>query len=455
MSNGYGLALFMFHLVRRLEAGLPQDYMNNKILISLFALAASSGLMQLSAQETPNQWYIGAGGGIHLSNLVYSNLDKDYFPENKTNLSGVFTLFGEFDFGRQNMFAIRPQISLLTRGGRLSQIGRNYYDGYFEDPANPEDLLKNVEYRMKATCFDIRVPLIWQIGRADWRIRPYIYVAPVFSVVNHGYISAMNEYADGGVEGYRYALSKANTAGCMFSGQFGLGAKYQFDLYGNNFFVGLEVNYEYTFTNTYGKGEKGGTADAISFFPGVNRVEGSRRFQGFEVQMTLGIPLSVFSKKKAKPAVVYDPVPVPELAEEVEEVEPDCYSLDEIIDLMSARQSVTGKKICAIDDEINFETGKSDIAPSSSEYLKKLAKVLKRTNAHICINGHTDNVGSPEFNNDLSRKRAIAVRDYLIKEGVANNKLTYRYYGMSRPIASNDTEEGRRKNRRVEFEIEN
>ena len=76
-----------------------------------------------------------------------------------------------------------------------------------------------------------------------------------------------------------------------------------------------------------------------------------------------------------------------------------------------------------------------------------------RTHARIEVKGHTDNVGTEEFNMKLSHKRAQAVVDYLIGRGVDKDKLSYSYYGMSKPLTTNDTEEGRTMNRRVEFEI--
>jgi outer membrane protein assembly factor BamA len=71
----------------------------------------------------------------------------------------------------------------------------------------------------------------------------------------------------------------------------------------------------------------------------------------------------------------------------------------------------------------------------------------------ITIEGHTDNVDSHEWNMRLSINRARAVRDYLINKGVEKDRLRYMGYGPDRPIATNDTEEGREKNRRVEFSI--
>lgn len=91
--------------------------------------------------------------------------------------------------------------------------------------------------------------------------------------------------------------------------------------------------------------------------------------------------------------------------------------------------------------------------PVSYGYLDLLAKILKQTGLKVEIKGHTDNVGSALSNMQLSQNRAIAVRDYLIARGVERTNLTCSYYGMSRPIADNSTEEGRFMNRRVEFEL--
>ena len=119
---------------------------------------------------------------------------------------------------------------------------------------------------------------------------------------------------------------------------------------------------------------------------------------------------------------------------------------------MNKGERIEGKTICAI-DAISFDFGKSNIKAESHDYLDNLAKTLIRTNAKIEVKGHTDNVGSEQYNMNLSRDRAKAVMEYLISKGVDKEKLTYSYYGMSKPLATNDTEEGRIINRRVEFEI--
>jgi outer membrane protein OmpA-like peptidoglycan-associated protein len=71
----------------------------------------------------------------------------------------------------------------------------------------------------------------------------------------------------------------------------------------------------------------------------------------------------------------------------------------------------------------------------------------------IMVIGHTDNQGDPEFNRQLSEMRAHFLVNKLIEYGVEASRLDWKGYGMDKPIASNDTEEGRKKNRRIEFKI--
>jgi outer membrane protein OmpA-like peptidoglycan-associated protein len=103
---------------------------------------------------------------------------------------------------------------------------------------------------------------------------------------------------------------------------------------------------------------------------------------------------------------------------------------------------------------IQFENGKSTIKTSSYGILDQVAKVFNENPNYIVeVQGHTDNVGNYQSNVTLSEKRAQAVRDYLIKKGVQANHITAHGYGPDRPIATNNTKEGRAQNRRVEFSI--
>ncbi|HVV54683.1 MAG TPA: OmpA family protein [Mucilaginibacter sp.] len=105
-------------------------------------------------------------------------------------------------------------------------------------------------------------------------------------------------------------------------------------------------------------------------------------------------------------------------------------------------------------ENIFFDTNKFDIKPESKPELQKLIDFLTlNPTIHIEISGHTDNVGSAESNQALSENRAKAVYEYLIANGIKADRLTYKGYGETQPIAGNDTDEGKAKNRRTEFKI--
>ena len=99
---------------------------------------------------------------------------------------------------------------------------------------------------------------------------------------------------------------------------------------------------------------------------------------------------------------------------------------------------------------IFFETAKATLLETSLAALDRLAEALLRhPSLRLEVGGHTDNVGSDEDNQLLSERRAKAVYEYLVARGVDATRLTYRGYGESRPVASNDNAEGRAKNRRT------
>ena len=105
-------------------------------------------------------------------------------------------------------------------------------------------------------------------------------------------------------------------------------------------------------------------------------------------------------------------------------------------------------------DKIYFNYREYTLLPESKEQLDVLVSFLKKSpKIEILIRGYTDNIGSPDFNMTLSDKRAKAVVDYLILKGIDAGRLNYEGLGSEHPVADNGTEEGRHKNRRVEFTI--
>lgn len=106
-------------------------------------------------------------------------------------------------------------------------------------------------------------------------------------------------------------------------------------------------------------------------------------------------------------------------------------------------------------NNLEFEYAKAAILASSYKSLDALASLLiaHKQEWKLQISGHTDSVGKEEDNQTLSKERAEAVKKYLINKGVASEKIETMYLGSTKPLASNETEEGRQKNRRVELKI--
>jgi outer membrane protein OmpA-like peptidoglycan-associated protein len=105
-------------------------------------------------------------------------------------------------------------------------------------------------------------------------------------------------------------------------------------------------------------------------------------------------------------------------------------------------------------NNIFFDTGEYELQKTSFSELERLVSILRKNpGMQIEIHGHTDNVGAEGSNQELSERRAQAVRDFLISRDIAADRLSIRGFGESAPIASNERSAGRRENRRVEFLI--
>ncbi len=103
-------------------------------------------------------------------------------------------------------------------------------------------------------------------------------------------------------------------------------------------------------------------------------------------------------------------------------------------------------------DHVNFNFDRFDLQPKAEQSLRDVYEHLKKNpNLKVTINGHTDDLGSDEYNDVLSRERASSVAQYLINLGLDKNRITSKGFGDSEPLDTTLTEEARRKNRRVEF----
>jgi len=124
--------------------------------------------------------------------------------------------------------------------------------------------------------------------------------------------------------------------------------------------------------------------------------------------------------------------------------------LQQLNTILSTRDSARG--LIANMSDVLFKTGSFELLPGARERLAKVSGiVLAYPTLHLEVEGHTDSIGGDDYNQQLSEKRAQAVRDYLVQQGIAQESIVARGLGKSSPVASNDTPEGRQQNRRVEL----
>jgi len=137
------------------------------------------------------------------------------------------------------------------------------------------------------------------------------------------------------------------------------------------------------------------------------------------------------------------------------------YQVFSVPELADNRQYQTSQFLIKYDpptvytlDNVYFGSNKATLREASYKELNELVEYMeRRKHIRVEIAGHTDNVGSKEANLDLSRRRASRVKQYLVSQGIAAGRIEARGYGEDRPVAGNNTEEGRQKNRRTEVRI--
>ena len=124
--------------------------------------------------------------------------------------------------------------------------------------------------------------------------------------------------------------------------------------------------------------------------------------------------------------------------------------LQQLNSVLATHDSARG--LIANMSDVLFRSGSVDLLPAARERLAKVSGiVLAYPSLHVSIEGHTDSVGSDEYNQDLSERRAQSVRDYFVRGGIPAGTVDARGFGKAEPVASNETPEGRQQNRRVEL----
>jgi outer membrane protein OmpA-like peptidoglycan-associated protein len=125
-------------------------------------------------------------------------------------------------------------------------------------------------------------------------------------------------------------------------------------------------------------------------------------------------------------------------------------------ELSDLKAKQTERGIVLTIGDVLFATGKADLSSEAARSVDKLADFLQKyPNRNVLIEGHTDSVGSDEFNLTLSQKRADSVKEALTSKAIPEERITTKGYGKKYPVASNDTAAGKQQNRRVEVIILN
>ncbi len=344
----------------------------------------------------------------------------------------------------------------------------------------------DVNYSMWVPYLDFRPMLHLSLCRPWWEVVPYVALGVECSFTLPGEIN----YESNSLPSTSLALNKSNIKGFDFGLYVALGTDIHFEAFNHDFFLMVEAGADIGFLNNFASAEQEGDAQILNPELGHTTNIGTRKNRGIEISVGLGIPLvkrkivragSPFrgtgfvledylkrdtdtsqSPTPRSDTVVVDtddtqtPLPQTDVTSSRRHVEnyqyKGCYTLGDILNMIARGKDVCDLRICMFD--IKFEFDSYDLTLGSRNQLDRIVKLLKeypKYNLHV--GGHTDSIGSDEYNDQLSLNRASSVVNYLINSGISAERLSYEGFGERYPIESNGTDYGRHINRRVEFEL--
>lgn len=399
------------------------------LLITLFL-----GTFNAFAQESDiiDDMKLGFDLGFSIPSMRYSAPMYDQYDKG-ARFSGMGGLYVDWKF--YDNFSVRPHINFVGRGVKMKY----------------EPLM--IDYKLKSTYFDLRIPVVYTFNLNN-KIKPFFAIGPSLNFVTGGKI----HYEEGSTyrQVYDLKLSNGNFKPFDFGLYLGGGFEYPIQFMGLPLMIGAEIGYNIGLVDTFSKSELRNESVAVN--TPVYNVAGTRKNGNLSIAVNVSIPLkNIFGKKqKTKQVKVVAPVTYVEqkiVERKVTVQEKECCSLDEMYELILNGQDISMKKVCAFTD-INFDFDKATLRPESEEYLDKFLTILhKFPTIQLTIIGHTDNVGDPQYNLVLSKKRAESVAEYFIKHGIAAERLHCYGYGSRQPLVENKSKDARAMNRRVEFDI--
>ena len=410
---------------------------------------------------------IGIRGGLNLSDMRYSQKLVDRY-KHYWQPQGMLGLFGHFHLFGSN-FAIRPEVTFIGRADSLEW--------------------KDVRYRMKAHYVDFRLPITYNFRIEGSHVSPYLMVVPEFGMAYGGKIGY---HADDFPKGVTARITKADINDYDAGVMFGAGLDFLIETGGMPLLMSVEAGYNMGLRNTFARREIRDNPDiaeadrsviANRFF-GAELWQKERKNRGIELAMRLAVPIDGSWKKKAEPMeqvidttpkvpdtifiVVVDTTPrvpdtvfigqpVKNTADDEEGpsyVRKDCYSFAEMYAFITLGIDISDKRICLFN--INFDFDSYRLRSESKPPLNDVAMMMKAyPEMRIKVYGHTDSLGTENYNNVLSLQRANAVIKYLKSQGIDGSRMEPEGFGKKYPIDSNQTDQGRFRNRRVEIEVTN
>lgn len=390
------------------------------ILFFLFSIPAKS--QTDSTKSILDKITLGVSTGLNFSDMIYS--DPTLAAYETTLLPrAAFGLFADIDLTKH--ISIRPEVLFIGKGQEIDNL-----DFYYEFSSN---------------YFEWRLPIKLNFTKPN-KVRPYLMIAPAVGFATGGSI-----YYQSGNEIWATDITDASISPIEVSMLLGAGLTVPFKIGKLALVAGAELSLNVGLTDTYSSKETDGTAYGLNM--NYNPIQDTRTNMGISMMASLGIPLRNFKKSPVPPVEPVIIKPVPQHDTIIEPVhEKSCYTVEEINQLIDAGKKVNSKVICM--NNLNFDLNKSTLDKNSQAYLKNVITLLgKAPKMKMKISGHTDNTGTDEYNLELSKKRAAAVYNFLISQGISKDRISYEYFGASKPLMDNDSEDHRAQNRRVEFEI--
>ena len=408
---------------------------------------------------------IGIRGGLNLSDMVYSHKPVDRYSH-FLQPQGLVGLFGHFQLGESN-FSLRPEVTLIGRADSLEW--------------------KDVQYRMKTHYIDFRLPVTYNFRIEGSRVSPYLMVVPEFGLAYGGKIGY---HADDFPKGVTAKVTKADVKDYDAGVMFGAGVDFLVNAGNTPILMSVEAGYNLGLVNTFAQREIKDNPDvadnarsiiANKFF-GAQLWEETRHNRGIELALRVALPLDCNRKKPVRevvdladvpentpdtvyvvvvdtmervPDTVYIGQPEPkDNGEGISYVRKDCYSFAEMYAFITLGVDISDKRICLFN--INFDFDSYRLRPESKPPLNDVAMMMKAyPEMRIKVLGHTDSLGTDNYNNTLSLQRSNAVIKYLKSQGIEESRMVPEGYGKKYPIDTNKTDQGRFRNRRVEIEVLN